>query len=135
MTLSNLVIKWQMKFHTDKVMHTLNKQNKSQFHNKKSSALKWPQQAGDLGAVQLLHTSFGAAQHGPEGQEHFTSVGAGQLHEQRSLLCHREHAWFTCIPATAHGSGHCRHPRHRNGEQQQQRHGLAGVGTVATRDG
>lgn len=34
MSLCNLEIKWQMEFHMDKVMHTLNKKNKSQFHLK-----------------------------------------------------------------------------------------------------
>lgn len=34
LSLCNLEIKWQMEFHMDKVMHTLNKNNKSQFHLK-----------------------------------------------------------------------------------------------------
>lgn len=34
MSLCNLEIKWQMEFHMDKVMRTLNKTNKSQFHLK-----------------------------------------------------------------------------------------------------
>lgn len=34
MSLCNLEIKWQMEFHMDKVMYTLNTKNKSQFQLK-----------------------------------------------------------------------------------------------------